>query len=103
MRLRSASLVTAEDQRRRGNAAALLGELHSVLQGAGLQKVVAIIAEDTDASRAARDRLLKRRFGYRDLDIEQLVAWRAELPEYNKSLVGGFTLLERPLGAERRR
>ncbi len=37
--------MSAEDQRRRGHATALLGELHGMLANAGLERVVAIIAE----------------------------------------------------------
>lgn len=61
------------------------------------------VAQDTDEAHAARDRLLQRRFGYKPLPIETLVEWRAEIPEYHKSLVGGHALLERPLQAPRAR
>ncbi|KAI8477339.1 MAG: hypothetical protein J3K34DRAFT_515690 [Monoraphidium minutum] len=93
------SLVSAEGARRRGNAALLVGALHDMLADAGLARVVAVISEDTDEARAARDRLLTRRLGYRPVPIEEVVAWRAEIPEYHKSLVGGFALLQRPLVA----
>lgn len=35
--------------------------------------------------------------GYKEVDPAQLVEWRRELPEYHKALLGGCTLLVKPL------
>lgn len=58
-----------------------------------------MLTQDTEEARAARDKMLKRRFSYQELPIETLVEWRQELPEYHKQLVGNCTLLVRPLQA----
>jgi hypothetical protein len=39
----------------------------------------------------------KRRLGFRPATSEAQMLWRRELPEYNKGLVGGCSLLVKPL------
>lgn len=55
--------------------------------------------QGADEARAARDRLLRRRHGYAELPIEELVALRRELPDYHKGLMGSSALLVKRLDA----
>lgn len=93
------SLVTAAGERRRGRAGELMRALTAALARAGVPRVVAIFPESTDEARGARERLFRRRLGFKELPIEELVELRRELPDYHKSLVGGATLLVRALEA----
>jgi len=38
-----------------------------------------------------------RRLGFRSASSEQQMLWRRELPEYHKGLIGGCSLLVKPL------
>ncbi|GBF90876.1 hypothetical protein Rsub_03730 [Raphidocelis subcapitata] len=98
------AVVSAPDRRRRGHASALVSELHGILSGAGLSRVVAAVIDDArpgaqSEARAARDGLLRRRLGYRDLPIEELVELRRDNSDYHPQLLGAARLLVRPLEA----
>jgi hypothetical protein len=43
------------------------------------------------------EKMFRRKLGFTDATPEQKMAWRKELPEYHKNLVGHCTLLVKPL------
>jgi GNAT superfamily N-acetyltransferase len=102
------AVVSAPDRRRCGHATALVSELHGMLSEAGLSRALAVLLEDPpqtqpearaaqSEARTARDALLRRRLGYRDLPIEALVELRRDSSDYHPQLLGTARLLVRPL------
>jgi hypothetical protein len=42
-------------------------------------------------------RWFRQRLGYKPVSSEQQMLWRREIPEYHKGLIGGCSLLVKPL------